>query len=434
MTSTVLRIEAIPPAQNSASHRVVFRRPGRDDLSAEFGLSLAISGQQHEDLRWYLEEYAQYPQDPAPRIARQVEGWMAEMGASLFGEVFGSEAGQAVWRALEPELRDTRVELGSVPDAVAWLRMRAPDASTPISLAARSFVFAGADPGTDRGAPAVAAADDAVRVLIVICRPRLGDDVAFRSVAARLLKTAEGLPNRIHLDVLRPPSLDNLRQTLAGAAARGEPYEVVHFDGHGVFEDPFGIGKPRGYLVFENPDSPDNIQFVHGALLGRILKEGGVPILLLNACRSARAEPQAEPERPEDSNGKMRDRTRAYGSLAEEVVKAGIPGVVAMSFNVYVVTAAQFMANLYGCLATGLSLGEAVAAARRRLYDDRRRDILQQPLELEDWVTPVVYENAPIAVCSAPGPTPAASKPQPRAPALQANPGCQTRDRILRHG
>ena len=45
--------------------------------------------------------------------------------------------------------------------------------------------------------------------------------------------------------------------------------------------------------------------------------------------------------------------TRSFGSLAQEVAEAaaGATGVVAMRYNVFVDTAAQFMADLYGSLA-----------------------------------------------------------------------------------
>src|SRR3954470_9043038 len=33
------------------------------------------------DLRWYLEDYLQFPEDPAPKIAARVEGRMAALGA-----------------------------------------------------------------------------------------------------------------------------------------------------------------------------------------------------------------------------------------------------------------------------------------------------------------------------------------------------------------
>jgi hypothetical protein len=59
--------------------------------------------------------------------------------------------------------------------------------------------------------------------------------------------------------------------------------------------------------------------------------------------------------------------------LAAEVADAGVPGVVAMRYNVYVVTAAQFSAELYAHLLAGRSLGEAATAARRMLADDPAR-------------------------------------------------------------
>jgi hypothetical protein len=33
-----------------------------------------LSSQDEEDLRWYLEDFLQYPQEPAPTIALRIEG------------------------------------------------------------------------------------------------------------------------------------------------------------------------------------------------------------------------------------------------------------------------------------------------------------------------------------------------------------------------
>jgi len=54
------------------------------------------------DLRWYLEDYLQYPMDPAPEIAARVEARMAELGKTLFQLVF---EGDAEAREMLPELR-----------------------------------------------------------------------------------------------------------------------------------------------------------------------------------------------------------------------------------------------------------------------------------------------------------------------------------------
>ena len=45
-----------------------------------------------ERIRWYLEDYAEFPADPAPVIARDAEARLAQAGAELFGRVF-SERG-----------------------------------------------------------------------------------------------------------------------------------------------------------------------------------------------------------------------------------------------------------------------------------------------------------------------------------------------------
>ena len=51
---------------------------------------LTISEQDQEDLRWYLEDFLQFPQDPAPTIAARVERRMGEIGKDLFTKVFHS--------------------------------------------------------------------------------------------------------------------------------------------------------------------------------------------------------------------------------------------------------------------------------------------------------------------------------------------------------
>jgi tetratricopeptide (TPR) repeat protein len=91
-------------------------------------------------------------------------------------------------------------------------------------------------------------------------------------------------------------------------------------------------------------------------------------------------------------------RIRAYGSLAAEVADAGVPGVVAMRYNVYVVTAAQYAADLYAHLLAGRTLGEAATAARRALAADPTRHVGGAAVALQDWAVPIVYEAAPLTL------------------------------------
>jgi hypothetical protein len=269
-------------------------------------------------------------------------------------------------------------------------------------------------------------AGDRLRVLLVICRPGGRDDVPFRSVASRLVRGGAVQMEGLDLDVLRPATFARLSEVLHAAYDAGQPYHVVHFDGHGTWLDVAGLdGEPEGsnggvglsphvyrvslaaparpgqhgYLVFEDPDSTENQQLADGQTLGRLLTGTDVPVLVLNACRSAYAEAR---QAPGEVSGDVHARIRAYGSLAAEVADEGVAGVVAMRYNVYVVTAAQFVADLYAHLLAGRSLGQAATAARRALAADPVRQIGAIPVELQDWAVPVVYESAPLVLLRPP--------------------------------
>ena len=232
-----------------------------------------------------------------------------------------------------------------------------------------------------------------IRVLLVLCRPGRQADVPFRSVASHLVRLSRTAREILEVDVLRPPTFAHLVQVLEAARQQHDAYQVVHFDGHGVYADVgAGVGR-RGYLLFEDPGVADNLTYVDGHMLGQLLADTGVPLLVLNACRSAYTDVCTEPQEP---GRDTEQRVRAYGSLAEEVVRAGVSGVVAMRYNIYVVTAAQFTGDLYAALAAGQTLGEAATAARSKLASQPYREIAFPPRPLQDWVVPVVYETAPL--------------------------------------
>src|ERR1700759_2993502 len=64
-----------------------------------------LSSQDEEDLRWYLEDFLQYPEKPAPTIARRIEGRMAELGTELFAGVFqANDDARDVWGRVRERL------------------------------------------------------------------------------------------------------------------------------------------------------------------------------------------------------------------------------------------------------------------------------------------------------------------------------------------
>ena len=390
----------------------------RRTATARFRVSM--SAQDREDVRWYLEDFLQYPLDPAPLIARRVENRLAALGSELFTGVFEANRDtMRLWAAVAGSLAETRIEVaGGVEGAAAvpWELLRDPATDGVLALRAGAFVRAQPEAAGPSSLPEAGAG--ALRVLLVICRPGGRADVPFRSVASHLVRLSREARVAFDLDVLRPPTFAQLARVLEQAKAAGSPYQVVHFDGHGAYLDVgaavgrtlatgfdqnmFSLVSPpqpgaHGYLVFEDPHGSGGQQLVDGPALGRLLVDAGVPVLVLNACRSAHADLATKPETV-TAEADAHRRVRAYGSLAQEVMDAGVAGVVAMRYNVYVVTAAKFIGEVYAGLLAGQPLGSAISNARRQLAVDPVRQLGAQALPLQDWMVPVVYEAAPLAL------------------------------------
>ena len=412
-------------AAGDGRHVVTTRVTGLEDYpeaSATSRFELSITDEDRERIRWYLEDFLEYPLDPAPEIAAGVEGRLAEIGTRLFELVFAGEEARELWAGLRGVLHDVRVEVACEVDAAAilpWELLRDPRTQRPVVLEAAEYVRVNAQPAKRVPRPA---ADDAerLRVLLVICRPGGGDDVPFRSVGALLLKTPQAR-EVLDLTVLRPPTFEALSAVLEQAHAAKRPFHAVHFDGHGTYLPAsrlpaaggggvpvgaamYGLLSPvregtHGYLLFEDPTTKDNQQLVDGPALGALLASTGVGVLVLNACRSAYAEAAEQPRTDQDDD--VHALVRGYGSLALEVSDAGVAGVVAMRYSVYVVTAAQFVADLYGALLAGRSLGGAVSVGRRQLAAQPNRSIAFEPRPLQDWSVPIVYEKAPVTLLRA---------------------------------
>src|ERR1022692_3501835 len=391
-------------AEGEGRYRVVAEfENGGVRRSAESRFELQFTAQDQEDirwyledflqyLRWYLEDFLQYPMDPAPVIAARIERRMAEIGVELFTKALGNTP---VWHEVRHDLSGARIEIETtVKDATAlpWELLRDPDADVPLALRARAFVRGTHNAVARPKLPQTASGP--IRVLLVICRPRGRDDVPFRSVARRMLEGLRGSAGG-RLTMRRPQIFERLAHVLREAQAAGEPYHLVHFDGHGTWSEHGPREGGHGYLEFENRALEENRQLVDGPKLGNLLAETGVVALVLNACQSAYADPPSQPVAlaPENPH-----QTRAFGSLAQEIMDAGAAGVVAMRYNVFVDTAAQFMGQIYDRLAQGDALGEAASFARKQLHDQPLREIAFDPRPLQDWMVPVVFEAEPVAL------------------------------------
>ena len=320
-----------------------------------------------EDLRWYLEDYLLAPygvwEDRGPAVRARLAGW----GDEAFESVFGSGPARSAYeqardRGLEVVFRSADPELLGLP----WELMR--DGAGPVALEAggisRSLPTAGR-------AGTLEVPGGRLRVLMVIARPAGTADVGYQMVARPLLERLEAVRGDVQLTVLRPPTFDALSRAVKQAADAGMPFHVVHFDGHGVMPGRSAFAPGEGALAFERHRAGSDL--IGASKVAAVLAGGQVPVVVLNACQSGAVGKELE------------------ASVATALLKAGCAAVVAMAYSVYAVAAAEFMAAFYEALFIGASVGQAVTAGRRRLFDHDGRPSPKGNMPLADWLVPVHY-------------------------------------------
>jgi tetratricopeptide (TPR) repeat protein len=351
-----------------------------------------------EELGWYLERWPVWPNPLVADRARQVEANLIAWGKALHAAALplqptvnvlqawaGVEAGAS--RRFSVSVDDS--PLHGASEAEQNLAQEAATAllALPWELLHNGdgFLFQGARPTRvrrrlpnrrDRAVPVVA---PPIRVLLITARPE-DDACAYldhRASALPLVAATEELGDVLRLSLLHPATYPALEAELARAQQAGEPYHVVHFDGHGVYDRRVGLGG----LCFEDPSDSIKLtgrrhQTVYTNQLGPLLNNYRIPLVLLEACQSAQAEAGSE-------------------SVASDLLQRGVASVVAMSHSVLVETARRFVAAFYAELARGQRVGQAMLAGQRALHSDRRRGQRYGigELKLDDWFVPVLYQE-----------------------------------------
>jgi hypothetical protein len=112
--------------------------------------------------------------------------------------------------------------------------------------------------------------------------------------------------------------------------------------------------------------------------LTQLLSDYRIPIMVLNACQSARID-----ERAADT----------FASVAAALLKAGIRAVVAMGYNLYVSGAQQFVPAFYRRLLDNGEVAEATRAGRRAMLEREARVCARGEYPLQDWLVPVLYQQ-----------------------------------------
>jgi tetratricopeptide (TPR) repeat protein len=358
--------KATAPAEVPSPHGYPIEDRPESDLTAE--------------LRWYLEDFLQYPFHPSTERAGHVlsglKAWGQEAFTALFG---GAKAGRWLAGALDGGPDRVSVDIVSDDPAVLgwpWEALDDPERGPLAQLAQVGRRLNGVvdPPSLPRNLPR-----DRVNVLLVTARP-YSQDVAYRSVSGPLVETVGRERALASVHLLRPPTLGRLREHLA---ERPDHYHIVHFDGHGAYGAAAGNrggyafrGGPQGCLVFETKRGEPHT--VPADTLAMLLREHRVPAVVLNACQSGMIDAHAED---------------AFASVASAMLKAGVRSVVAMAYSLYVSGAHEFLPAFYRRLFETASPAASVRAGRQQMLAQKDRVCARGRYPLEDWIVPVLYEQ-----------------------------------------
>lgn len=353
-----------------------------------------------EDMRWYLEEFYLWPIGVFKEQAARVEAQLPKWGQGLYRAALGPQVAQEVLNAWQQasvigERRFSVFVDSELPDGASDTEQAAAKeaASELLSLPwellhdGRGFLFHGNNPVRVRrrlpnrhsqrhrptGLP--------IRILLVSPRPEEENGVAYldhRTSAKPLIEAAENLGELAKVAVLVPPTFSALEEALQKAADAGEPFDVIHFDGHGIYDKKHGLGA----LCFEDPNEVEKLEkrkmdLIHAERLAAVIRDHRIPLVFLEACQTAKTK--------EDPTA----------SVAAKLLEEGVTSIVAMSHNVLVETAHRFVKVFYQEIAQGKRVGAAMIAGQRELHRDTKRGKVMGAgeLHLQDWFVPVLYQE-----------------------------------------
>jgi CHAT domain-containing protein len=370
-----------------------------DDDTGNLAFVNPISDSDYQELRWYLETYssaytAEPDKDRAERMVQQLPLW----GEALFKAVFLQDrtAKRLLERLQDEEEEKRYVTISALfPDVLSlpWELLKDPDGVFLFNENPRIAVRRSLKSRGGRKARQVKP-KKVLRLLFVVSRPLGAGFIDPRMEAQAVLKAlAEAKVNQVEVEFLRQATFDSLINRLEEEDL--PPVDIVHFDGHGVFDTTGdlaekGVAFPgmkkastdttnMGYLLFE--DDKGEKAFVSADTLGEMLHQQKVSLIVLSACQSAKVA-------GED----------ALNSVAARLVHAGIPSVLAMTYSVLVTTAQLLFKEFYAQLVKGKHTGEAMENARRYLFrhterGQRRYGAREFELILHDWFIPALYQN-----------------------------------------
>ncbi len=350
---------------------------GAEAEAVEVPFTPSLSEDDYENLRWYLEDFMDLPDGGAVVRARRVERDLDAWGRKFYDELFPNEESRGLLKALlaSPEPRELTIATRDAALLRLPWELLADEAG---NLAPRVSIRRQLEEKPKAMAPRPA--ELPLRILYIVSRPADAGFLDPRLTAKAMFDAVDPLGGAVRVDFCRPPTLARMEELLRETKQAGDPYDLVHFDGHGTFLPHAQIGA----LLFEKADDGSAAaaqDLVPADRLGEIFASYQIPLVVLEACRSAAV-----------------GKAAVFRSVAPRLIQAGVGSVLSMGHAVHVEAARLMLDRFYRELVRGTTIGHAVAEARRALNTTRARWIETGPrgrtIELRDWFLPHLYQRA----------------------------------------
>jgi CHAT domain-containing protein/NB-ARC domain-containing protein len=391
-------------------------------LTAPDKITLPNRGNSHlaNDLRWYLERFLDYPFEPNIGLAKGIQDALDQWGKDTFSNLFQGKARDWYQNIKENNLNQLTLKIASDnPRVLAWPweALHDPEGTT---LAHTCHIERQLNELHDSQPLPDNLSTDCINILLVTIRPHGDQDVGYHALARPLIELSQEQTVPMRVDVLRPPTFDQFRDAL-----KEKPgfYHIVHFNGYGCYGNNAESRAHKGYqgkLIFETEEGKADA--IGATQLAQLLSEYNIPITVLNASQSVGLDEQADDALAFDS-----------AAIAAALLKAGIRSVVAMNYNLTISAAQQFVPAFYRSLFEQGSVEEATCAGRQAMLAHPQRVCARGEYPLQDWLVPVLYQQAAYDLNFTAASQPQATNiiPLPPAAMEQGDYGFINRDRAI---
>lgn len=200
-----------------------------------------------------------------------------------------------------------------------------------------------------------------IRVLFVSADPLDQEALSWPQVKASIERAfAARVPGSFQVTAVEGASQESLTDAVAA-----QDFEIFHFSGHGE------VIAGKGHLVLLDRRTKTSVR-VSADSLAVMLGGKNIQLAVLSACETATG-----------------DFASGFAVIAETLVRAGIPAVVANQFPVPDKTVATFVGALYRELVRSGDIDRAMSEGRVKLAND---PALQGATVLE-WGIPTLYRR-----------------------------------------